>query len=173
MDLTEIYATSIASMFFASVILSGRRLVIYVWDQNFLPVFKYFAYSYLIRRHRFIGPLTPAFLLIVSFYVTANVFCLTFRAASLMEAATRAGQLSLINLLLPLAGFHLSFLADFTGLSLKDYKTLHQATGLMSLLLGLIHVLILAQNKPFSLGIPENLFGLVVCSTFSTPKLCS
>ena len=166
MDITEIYAISIASMFCATVILSGRHLFIYVWDQIFLPISKYFAYSYLIQRHRFIAPLTPMFLLVVSLYIAVNVFCLTFGTVSLMEATGRAGQLSLINLLLPLAGFHLSFLADITGLSLENYKSLHNVTGLMSLLLGLIHALMLTQDKPFSLDVSENLFGLVVCVIF-------
>ena len=173
MDITQIYAVSLGVVFCTSIVFSGRRLMIHLWDQVSRHFFEYFAYSYLIRRHRFIGPLTPTFLLVHSFYIAANTFCLTFKAATPVEAATRAGRLSLINLFLPFAGLHLSFLADLTGMSLRNYKSLHRSTGLMSLLLALIHVLVMVQNRPFSPSVPEDLFGLTVRSLLLSPSLHS
>lgn len=109
----------------------------------------------------FLAPWTPAIVLLQLIYIMANVFCISFRAP-LLEAATRAGALSLINLFVPFAGPHLSFVADLTGMSLNTFKLVHQSTGLMSFSLALFHVLFMAKSRPFSLNVPENLFGLVV-----------
>ena len=163
MNITQIYAIAAGGVFCISIVLSSRRSIVHFWEQVSPHIFKYFTYVHLLRRHRFLGPWTPAIALTQLFYITANVFCLSFRVSSYSEAANRAGTLSLINLFLPFAGPHLSFLADLTGMSISVYKLVHQSIGLMSFSLALFHVLIIAKNRPFSLSVLGDLFGLVVC----------
>lgn len=116
----------------------------------------------LLPRHRFFGPWTFAQVAMQLLYLTANLFCIMFRVSDTNEAATRAGQLSLINMAPAYFGFHTSFASDLLGISLSTYRILHASTGCMSVLLGLIHALIHVSSTPLRPLIKEQLLGLVV-----------
>ena len=79
------------------------------------------------------------------------------------EAATRAGYLSLINMVPAYFGLHLSFVCTLLGVSLPTYRPFHASTGTMSVLLGLLHAVINAIGKPV-LGTKESkqVFELIV-----------
>ena len=163
MDITQIYAIAVATLFSIFIILTCRPFICFLWEQVSHHFLSYLSYLYLVRRHHYIGPWTSAVILTQLLYITLNIFCLTFQVSTISEAATRAGTLSLINFLLPFAGSHLSFLADITSTPLRIYRLVHRSTGLMSFFLALFHVLVSVTNGSFSLRVPKNLFGLVVC----------
>jgi len=84
-------------------------------------------------------------------YLAANVFCACFKVSTATDTATRAGHLSLINMLPTYFGFHLSFVCTLLGVSLPTYRLFHASTGTMSILFGVLHAAINAAVKP-SLG---------------------
>ena len=124
---------------------------------------KHFLYPLLLRRHRLLGPWTRARVAFQVIYLAANVFCTCFKVSTASEAATRAGHLSLINMVPAYFGLHLSFVCTLLGVSLPTYRLFHASTGTMSVLLGLLHAVINAIGKPV-LGTKESkqVFELIV-----------
>lgn len=112
---------------------------------------KYFLHPLLLRRHRLLGPWTRAQVAFALIYFAANAFCTCFRVSTASDVATRAGHLSLINMVPAYFGFHLSFVCTLLGISLPRYRIFHASTGTMSIILGVIHAIIDAASKP-SLG---------------------
>ena len=109
---------------------------------------KYFLYPLLLRRHRLLGPWTRAQVAFELIYFAANAFCTCFMISTASDVATRAGHLSLINMVPAYFGFHLSFVCTLLGVSLPTYRLFHASTGTMSIILGVIHVVISAAGKP-------------------------
>jgi hypothetical protein len=99
---------------------------------------------------------TYAQILLQLIYLAANVFCCCFNVSTAPGASVRAARLSLLNLIFPFFGPHLSFLCDLLGVSLYTYRIFHGSSATMSLLLALVHVIIdvdqrsrLEQNGSF------------------------
>ncbi len=114
---------------------------------------KFILYPRLFRRHYFFGPWTYALVVIQLLYFGANLYCIVSNTS---ESGTRAGHLSLINMVPAYFGFHLSFASDLLGISLSKYRILHASTGCISILFGLLHALIHVSS------IKKQLFGLIV-----------
>jgi hypothetical protein len=98
-------------------------------------------------------------------YIAANALCIIFKVQSAAEAAARAGALAVINLLFPFGGFHLSFLADSIGISLRTCRVIHRLTGSVSFILACSHAFIMLRIQQFRLSTSENFFGLLVRMT--------
>lgn len=97
--------------------------------------------------------------------MTVNVICNSFGVSTVKEAGVRAGTLSLINLIPVYFGVYLSFLSDLFGISLPAYRFVHGSTGIMSVMLGLVHVVVnVAGNSSLSYGVFGQLFALIVGS---------
>jgi hypothetical protein len=144
MEITRVYAVvvgGIAAAFLSMTLIS--LLAPYV----FLQISKQFVFLYVLDRHALIGPWSAADVLLQVIYLTANLFCISFRVANLSEAGLRAGTLSLINLGPLLSGPHLDFLADLLGLPLKAYRCVHRSAGLVAFALAVFHVLAAAATK--------------------------
>ncbi len=112
---------------------------------------KYFLHPLLLRRHGLLGPWTRAQVAFALIYFAANAFCTCFRVSTASDVATRAGHLSLINMVPAYFGFHLSFICTLLGVSLPRYRLFHASTGTMSIILGVLHAIIDTAGKP-SLG---------------------
>ena len=118
--------------------------------------------SYLVRRHRFLGPWTLADVIIQLIYIASNSFCLGFRVSGVKKAGIRAGILSLINLIPLFLGPHLGFLADILGISLSAFWRIHRFAGLMSLGLVFFHALVIVSSTVFTLSDVKNLSAVIV-----------
>lgn len=124
---------------------------------------KHLLYSLLLRRHRLLGPWTRAQVAFQLIYLGGNVFCTCFKVSTASEAATRAGNLSLINMMPTYFGFHLSFICDLLDVSLLMYRLFHASTGIMSVFLDMLHVIIhTADKSSLSMSGSEQLFELIV-----------
>lgn len=129
-----------------------------------LLAFKHLIYRHFLRRHRFLGPWTPADILIQLVYIAINSYCLGFWESPISRAGLRAGNLSLINMMPLFLGPHLSFPASLFGVSLDTYRLVHRSAGLMSVILLLFHVLTaVAVGTAFPLSESANRNGLIVC----------
>ena len=109
---------------------------------------KYFLYPLLLRRHRLLGPWTRAQVAFELIYSAANAFCACFKVSTASDVATRAGHLSLINMVPAYFGFHLSFVCTLLGVPLPTYRLFHASTGTMSVILGILHAIINTASKP-------------------------
>ncbi|KAK0761657.1 hypothetical protein N5P37_005639, partial [Trichoderma harzianum] len=90
------------------------------------------GYCFLINRHALIGPVTVASAFFQVIYIGGNIISLVYGVDSVTQAASRAGTLSLVNLLPLYLTMHLSFLADIFGIPLHIYQQLHQSCGIMA-----------------------------------------
>ena len=96
-------------------------------------------------------------------YIAVNVFCLEFWKLTATKIGLRAANLALINVTLFL-GTHLCFLSNMFGISLKSWRIVHRSVDMMSFFLMFLPILIVvASCVSFSPGVPENLYGLIVC----------
>ncbi len=84
-------------------------------------------------------------------YFAANAFYTCFRVSTTSDVATRAGHLSLINLVPAYFRFHLSFVYTLLGVSLPRYRLFYALTGTISIILSMLYAIINAAGKP-SLG---------------------
>ena len=116
-----------------------------------------------MRRHRLLGPWSPADVLLQLLYILLNVFYVTFRVTSFNEAGDRAGTLSIINIAPLFFGLYLSFLADLLGLLLSNYRRIYRSAGIISFALVALHIFAAVYHDPtYSLRVPGNLYLLIV-----------
>ena len=159
MDPSYIYALAAGGTFLLIFLKYSPyivRLTKYKW------VLKHLSYTYLVGRHRFVGPWSRAGVLIQLFYVSINIFCLLFRASKVSDAGLRAGKLSLINMIPLLSGPHHGFMADFLGISLTTYRAIHRSGGLMTIVLASCHILIsLIAGKGLSTRMHQRIFEII------------
>ena len=149
MDPTHVYAIATSGtalfVFLKNLLPYLGRLKVYL---EYLGTI-YLKYPYLLNRHALVGPWTVRNALLLGCYLMINIFCVVFRA-DLVESGHRAGRLALINLGPLYSGFHLAFLADIFGLTLKACKAVHKTAGLIAFLLAAAHVLIEAATATFA-----------------------
>jgi hypothetical protein len=163
----HIYAVSVGGIF--AFLLLVNTLPYFQASLAFAHrlILQYLVFPQLLRRNRFVGPWSPADVLLQICYVTANAFCLGFRAESFGEAGVRAARLSLINMVPAFAGPHLSFLADVLGVSLRTFRRIHRSAGVVSVLLLALHVAtVVAAKTQFPLQDAKNMWALVVHTRF-------
>jgi hypothetical protein len=172
MDIVQIYIITTGSVFAALIILNLLRHATRVVDGASLFVRKYLTYPFLLRRHHYAGPWSPAEILLQLSYITIIAFCLGFQTTSLSAIGRRSGYLALVNLIPQFAGPHLSFLADLLGLPLSIYGVLHLTVGVMSYALLLLHVgTVMVKRQAFPLHSPKYLYGVIVCFHFLSYRM--
>ena len=162
MDIIQAYAVAASGILFAFFLINLLPYLAPLWKHISLFTLKHLIYPYLLHRHRFIGPCSRAELLTQAIYLTANLFCLSFRVSGAAKAGIRAGTLSLVNMIPLFTGPSLSFLADRLGVSLQVYRCVHRSAGFMTVTLVLIHVLSVVSQGSFSLSPPQHLFAVIV-----------
>ena len=164
METVLIYAICVASVFAVFFFLTFRLYVLQSVKYVVLLLCKVLAYPQILRRHSLLGPWTPAGFLVCTACVAANLYCLEFWKLTSVKVGLRASNLALINMMPLFLGAHLSFLADRFGVSLKMFRLLHRSAGMMSFALLVLHVLVVVARGAgeYSLGVPENLYGLIV-----------
>jgi hypothetical protein len=163
---TDIYALTAGSIL---ILLASFKLSMFIveysqflrhWAQpcrHLLP--------HVIRRHRFIGPLTPLEGILLAIYVVGNSVCLAIGSKGRDDVARRSAILALINFTPLCLGSHLAFVATVIGLPTRLWGLLHAFIGVGSIVHASIHVILtLCENKDFVLGkdSPET-YGIVVC----------
>ena len=166
MKIAQIYAIVAGGIFFILIIMKGFPFIQRILQSVAIIISKYLIYSFIVRRHRPLGPWTSADVLLQLLYISLNVFGVTFRVTSFNEVEDRAGTLSIINMAPLFFGLHLSFLADLLGLSLSSYRRIHRSAGIMSFALVALHLFVAVHNDPtYSLREPQNLYLIIVCYT--------
>ena len=127
MDITQIYAITMAGLLFilllARVLFHRIRVLYKLW----LLFMKVLFYSNLISRHRLLGPWRNVDVTTQLIYIAINAFCFSFRLASTPQAGLRAARLSLINMILLFLGPHFSFLASRDRVGFRVWRNLVSA----------------------------------------------
>ncbi|KAH6645736.1 hypothetical protein BKA67DRAFT_526796 [Truncatella angustata] len=116
-----------------------------------------FSYRYLMRRHKYIGPVTVTSVAAHVAYFALNTVCLTFRVQSLREAALRAGNLALLNLVPLVLNFSLEFWFDSLHIPLKVGLRMHRAGGWMCFGLVSCHVVMMIMTDA-AFSVSENIY---------------
>ena len=143
MNPSLIYA-AVAGGIAASLLVLQFSRYIYHFHQRTVSVLllRHLVYPLLIDGHALVGPWTRGVISLQLLYWITTIFCSTFRVSSLAEAATRTGTLSLVNLVPLYFGFHLAFIADLLGVSLRLWKGLHGSIGVVAFVLAVAHATI-------------------------------
>ncbi|CRG91090.1 hypothetical protein PISL3812_08138 [Talaromyces islandicus] len=162
MDITSIYAITAGGVCATLFIVSILSYVAPVASKTSTFISKHVIFPFLLRRHRFVGPWTRGAFLVHTLYATTNLFCLCFRAMSRVDAARRAGTLSMINMAVLFATGNLTFCTDVFRISRLLGLQIHRATAWMVAgLIGLHIVLMMTTQKSFPLTKVDNLFALI------------
>lgn len=162
MDWAQIYALVAAGIFFMFILVHLRNYLSQIVNHVFL-LSRHLTYRRLVHRHRFVGPWSPAVIIIQLVYIAANILCVTFPASPVAEIGRRAGTLAAINMVPLFAGPHLAFLENILGTPLGTIHLIHRSAGIMAFSLSIVHVLVIAESKiSLPLDVPQNLFAVVV-----------
>ena len=162
MDVTQCYAIAAGGCIALLFIVNTLVRLSWLLKPCIALLRKYFQYP-LLRRHRLLGPWTRAQVAFELIYFAANAFCTCFKVSTAGDVATRAGHLSLINMVPAYLGFHLSFVCTLLGVSLSTYRLFHASTGTMSIILGVLHAVISAIGKTsLSTKGSEQIFKMIV-----------
>ena len=166
MDITLIYAIGLGGVLLMPILFRLLQHRVFLTPNIFQHTLRYLDYPYLIQRHRILGPWTWLDVIFQSVYITSNCVCLGFRA-DIAVAGTRAGYLSIINMMPLFLGAHLNFLADIFGITLKRFRSLHHCAGLMSFGLICFHILaVFITHTIPTLDSRADRSALVVSSSF-------
>ncbi|KAK3304834.1 putative cell surface metalloreductase [Chaetomium strumarium] len=154
---------------FGSLFVVARRSI---FRRIARRIYRSLAYTFILRRHRWMGPWTVgAFMLQIS-YIIANFICIAFRVSSLADAGARAGRLSLINMAPLFLGPHLGFLADVFGMPVRAFHKVHCSYGAMSTGLVLFHGGVMALLEgPQDIYVSTGAISLAVLLLLSMPLL--
>lgn len=177
MDPTQIYAVAAGGAFSLFALVHFCPYIILFFTRVSVFISKHLTYSYLLHRHRILGPWTRAGIVIQLAYLAVNVFCVSvveiswngLRGSTVSDAGRRASTLAMVNMIPTFAGFHHAFLADQLGLSLKTIRGIHRSAGWMTCGFVLLHALVAASKAPLPLSVPQNLFAVIVCSPSPLP----
>lgn len=163
MDILVIYAIT-AGGIFASLFLLRVLTSLAEWaDPAIVFISQHFTYPCFVNRHQLLGPWTRASVLFHTGYAAVNVFLVFFRVTSLASAGSRAGTLSLINLIFVLSAAHLSHLADLLGVSLRNCRRMHRAVGWIVAILATFHVMVAVLTESADLPADNSqLFTIIV-----------
>ena len=148
MDVTQFYAIAAGGCIALLFIVHTLIRLSWLFKPCDALLRKHFLYPLLLRRHRLLGPWTRAQVAFELIYFAANVFCACFKVSAASDVATRAGHLSLINMVPAYFGFYLSFVCTLLGVSLPIYRLFYTSTGTISIILGVLYTVINAASKP-------------------------
>ena len=98
MEIIQIYAISVGSVFLFLLLISPRSYVKLLITAVSLPTYKHLIYPRVIRRYRYVGPWSRASVLLQLCYILVNTFCISFNVPNVFTAGSRAAHLSLINM---------------------------------------------------------------------------
>ncbi|EHA21855.1 hypothetical protein ASPNIDRAFT_184149, partial [Aspergillus niger ATCC 1015] len=187
MDSLSVYAVSAGGIFVAllffkllSIIApsSYMRTISFVTQRSGLfsvIVSRHLTLPYVLRRHQFCGPWTRAGVLLHFAFTAINIFLIFFKAKSLNDCGRRAGELALINLIFPLSGANLSYLADTLGIRWSTCRKLHRTTGWIAAALLLFHMVVSVRNQGYTFSLSEirNIFTMLAGISFCLTVLTS
>jgi len=100
---------------------------------------KYFLYSLVLERYRFIKFLTRVDLFYYILYIIVNIFCNIFRISSIANISTCTKNLFLINVILSYLAYYLNFISDMLNLSLQIYRIIYITIEIILVTLELIY----------------------------------
>lgn len=146
MNILAIYAIA-AGGIFAGLFLTRIISILANWTNLFsVLVSRHLTIPYIVHRRRLWGPWSRASVILHVIYAAINVFLILFRITTLTSAGRRAGELALINLIIPLSATYLSFLADLLGIKWHTCCRIHRATGWMTVILLSFHIIAMVQD---------------------------
>ena len=161
--LSEMYALGIGGVV---VVLLSFRLTSVSWEhlprRPFFRLARVATLPYLVRRHRYIGPITTASMIVWVLYIGVNIFFAVYRVFALDDAARRLARLAMANLIILYLGSQLAFAAHLTGLDVKRLGKIHLAAGSVVTIETAGHVLIHASQNKVDARDGKTFFGILV-----------
>ncbi|KXJ84828.1 hypothetical protein Micbo1qcDRAFT_141987, partial [Microdochium bolleyi] len=141
-----IYALTLCGILLILFVVRQILSVAYTWCRIiFLLFLRLFSYTFVIHRHRWLGPWTIDLIFSRTIYLVANLLCLLMPSVSRAELASRAGSLAAINITPLFLSIHLDFLADALGQPLGTIQEVHKSAGVMTFALLTLHVCLLVD----------------------------
>lgn len=168
MESSQIYSLVLGGSFALLLLVNSLPLIARLARYLSPLISKHLTYSYVLHRHRFLGPWSRAGVLVQLIYFTGNICCLKFWGTTVSQAGLRAGTLATINLIPLFAVPHLGTLADLLGVSLNTFRQIHRSAGVMAVLLTIFHVVVMvASQHPFPLDLSQNKFAVIVSNSLA------
>ena len=163
MDLTIIYLIVIAGIF-SSFLLRRLIPVLLSIYRNHASVYvlRHLVYPYLYRRYSFVTPITRFRALLLSLYLGATLFCNLYGIRTLEDASSRAGWLSIVNMVPLFITGRVTTIMQVLGLSLHESIAAHSATGAMVLSQSVAHISMELKRTSLDLAEKSSVFGLIV-----------
>lgn len=124
---------------------------------------KHLIYPLVLSRWRGKGVCSRIALARKMMYVAVNLFFLLFKHITMVSIGQKAGILAVSNMVPLYLGTHHGAMADYLGLSLSTFRTLHVEMALMAVSMAAIHTIIAFSKGPtFTWQKREHLHGVIV-----------
>jgi len=162
MESTQLYAIAAGGILSIIILYHFCNYLVQLASEHALVFcLKHLFYPFMLARHRFVGPWTRSSAVKQCLFWALTAFCTVFRTSTLADAGTRAGMLSMINMIPLYSGLHLSFVADLLGVSVRAYTRIHGSLGVMTGALALFHAVV-AVTGGRSTSQDTNIYTLMV-----------
>ncbi|EDN03776.1 predicted protein [Histoplasma mississippiense (nom. inval.)] len=107
------------------------------------------------------SPVTRSRAVLHALHLASTFACNVVGVNTLREAGSRAGSLALLHVTPLFFGQQFSLAAELLGVSLKAYRLLHKAFGIMAVVQSTLHVIISGWDRVFDLGDRAFRYGFV------------
>lgn len=164
MNPVQIYSIAAGGILGLLLIFQASSIIsTWIQKRTLFYVLKYVVYPVFLRRRSLIGPIGRWHGLLIFLYWASTAVYNVLGVVSLPEAGIRAGSISVFHLIPLLLSDRLGLAADLLGLTSQSIQKCHTSVGLMAIVQGIIHVVIIFRYKTISFQEPSHLFGLMVC----------
>ena len=158
------FAIALGGAFLLFLIHRFSALVRLLYSEIQNIVSKLLVYPVAVPRLYFLGPWSPAQILLWILYCASNVICLSFGSPSIEDIKQRCGSLLLINMVPLYFGLNFNFVAKILGFRLVTLRRIHVSIAVMTWILSLARIVIELRLDPqFSIATSANLRLLIVC----------
>ena len=163
MDLTLIYLSAISAVFALLLVVRLILLLAAFYRSHIADyILRHIVYPYLYRRLPILAPVTRFRAVLFCIYVAMTIFCNVYGISTTEEAASRAGWLSIANLVPVFITSHLSSAMLALGMSLQEAVTAHGTAGFMVVSQTIAHVVLEVQNMTAGFENKGDLAGFIV-----------
>jgi hypothetical protein len=176
MDFLLIYLIIICSIVALPLLLRISTALKKTFQRHvFIALLKHFIYPLLYRRTRVLPPVTRFQFFVYICYATTTLLFNLWGVTTAVEASSRAGVISVANLIPLLFSGRRSLAADILGLNVQTVASAHTAMGLLVSIQATVHAVLATKLSNFRWENMLDFYGFLVSSKHivSTQSLTS
>lgn len=132
----------------------------------YIGLLRHIVYPLLHRRTRIIEPLTRGQSVMTVCYMAATLFFNIWKVSTRTEASSRAGMISIVNIIPLLISSRSSLAAKLFGVNTETVVVVHKIVGFLISIQAAVHTVLVTRLSAFDLQDRLLFYGILVCYSF-------